>query len=107
MNVPAAYHAWILWTASATSLPDAILHIHAGLAILLIVRIVTRRSFASLIPLAAVVFAEIGNEVLDYLHHGLYLHDTLADIGNTLFWPLLISMGARLWPDVPKDNSAA
>ncbi len=35
---------------------------------------------------------------MDYLLSGLLVEDTLADIANTLFWPLVISLGVRLRP---------
>lgn len=98
MDLPAIYHSWILWIGDGTGLPDAILHIHAGLAILLIVRVATRRSLGSFIPFAAVVVAEFANELMDYLNYGMRWADTLSDIGNTLFWPLVISLGVRLSP---------
>lgn len=111
MDFPKLYHSWILWIGDGTGLPDAILHIHAGLAILLLVRIVSRRSLATFVPFAVVVAAELGNETMDYLSYGLRMSDTLADLGNTLFWPLVISLGVRLRPMVlrvhPEQTDAA
>lgn len=104
MNIPALYHGWIEWIGDGTGLPDAILHIHAGLAILLLVRLVSGRSLATFIPFAAVVIAETGNEVMDYLVYGLRTADTLADFGNTLFWPFVISLGVRLRPMAIGDH---
>jgi hypothetical protein len=109
MNLPALYHEWILWIGDGTGLPDAILHIHAGLAVLLLVRFVSGRSLATFIPFAAVVLAEFGNETMDYLAYGMRWADTLSDIGNTFFWPFVISLGVRLRPmalrDHPHQNS--
>lgn len=104
MDIPDIYHDWIMWIGDGTGLPDAILHIHAGLAILLLVRLVTGRSLATFIPFAAVVVAEFGNELLDYLHYGMRVQDTLADVGNTLFWPFVISLGVRLRPMTAQDR---
>lgn len=104
MDIPGIYHDWIIWIGDGTGLPDAILHIHAGLAILLLVRLATGRSLATFIPFAAVVVAEFGNELLDYLHYGMRVHDTLADVGNTLFWPFVISLGVRLRPMTARDR---
>jgi hypothetical protein len=104
MDIPAIYHGWIEWIGDGTGLPDAILHIHAGLTILLLVRVVTRRSLATFIPFAAVVAAEFGNELLDYLHYGWRPEDTCADIGNTLFWPLIITLGVRIRPMTLRDR---
>jgi len=104
MTLPQLYHQWILWIGDGTGLPDAILHIHAGLAILLLVRVVTGRSLGTFIPFAAVVVAEFGNELMDYLTYGMRWADTLADIGNTLFWPLVISLGVRIRPMAARDQ---
>lgn len=98
MNIPAIYHSFILWIGDGTGLPDAILHIHAGLIILMLVRLVSRRSLGTFIPFAFVVAAEFGNEFLDYLAYGMRWEDTLSDIANTLFWPFVISLGVRIRP---------
>ena len=104
MNLPQIYHDWILWIGDGTGLPDAILHIHAGLAILLLVRVVTGRSLATFIPLVVVVVAELGNEVMDFLVYGLRWADTLTDVANTLFWPFVISLGVCLRPMRLRDH---
>lgn len=97
--VAAEYHRFIEWIGDGTGLPDTILHIHAGMAVLMVARLVTRRSFGSFVPFAAVVLAEGANEVLDRINFGSWRwDDTLSDIGNTLFWPLVISLGVRLRP---------
>lgn len=94
-----------MWIGDGTGLPDAILHIHAGLAILLLVRLVSRRSLGSFFPFWWVLAAELGNEFMDYLVYGLRWADTLADLGNTLFWPLVISLGVRWRPMLSRDHS--
>lgn len=104
MNIPDAYHSFILWIGDGTGLPDAILHIHAGMAVLLLTRAVTGRSLATLIPFWMVVLAEGANETLDYLYYGLRWADTISDVGNTLFWPLVVSLAVRLRPMVHKDR---
>ncbi|MEG8023633.1 hypothetical protein QP162_02675 [Sphingomonas aurantiaca] len=47
---PTFYHKMIDWIGDGTGLPDTILHIHAGMALLMLARLVTRRSFGSFIP---------------------------------------------------------
>lgn len=96
MSLPKLYHLMILWIGNGTGLPDALLHVHAGMAILLLVRLMTNRSLGSFIPFIIVVIAEFSNEMMDYLNYGLRWHDTIADAGNTLLWPLVISMAVRL-----------
>lgn len=98
MNIAERYHAVINWIGDGTGLPDAILHVHAGIAVLMITRLVTRRSLGTFIPFALVVAAEGGNEIMDFFNYGWRLDDTILDIANTLFWPLVISLGVRLRP---------
>ncbi|MDP1028785.1 hypothetical protein Q5H91_16300 [Sphingomonas sp. KR1UV-12] len=104
MDIPALYHQFILWIGDGTGLPDAILHIHAGLAILLAVRVVTGRSLGTFIPFAVVVVAELGNETMDYLAYGMRWSDTLSDMANTWFWPFVISLAVRIRPMVLRDR---
>ena len=107
MDVPAIYAALIQWIGDGTGLPDTILHIHAGMAVLLLARVVTRRSLGTWVPLSVVAAAELGNEVLDRLHHGSWRwSDTLVDIVNTLFWPAVICLAVRLRPLVLRDRPA-
>lgn len=104
MDIPGIYHDWIIWIGDGTGLPDSILHIHAGLTILLLVRLVSGRSLGTFIAFAVVVLAEFGNELLDYLNYGLRVEDTLSDIANTLFWPFVISLAVRLRPMARRDH---
>ena len=97
--IPTYYHRFIDWIGDGTGLPDTLLHVHAGMAILMLARIATRRSLGSFVPLAFVALAEGANEVLDRLHFGSWRWpDTTSDIVNTLFWPTVICLGVRLRP---------
>ena len=97
--IPALYHRFIGWIGDGTGLPDTLLHIHAGMLLLMLARLATRRSLGSFIPLSVVVAAEVGNEVLDRLHfHSWRWPDTIADAVNTLLWPTIICIGIRLRP---------
>lgn len=99
MDIPASYHAFIEWLMAVTRLPDTVLHIHAGMGILVIGRLFSRRSLGTLVPLYAVVIAELGNEVMDRLYFGQWRWpDTLSDVANTLFWPAIICLAVRLRP---------
>ena len=102
------YHDIILWIGDGTGLPDAILHIHAGLAVLMVARVVLGRSLGSFIPFGFVVLAEAANEVLDRLSFGAWRWgDTFADVGNTLFWPFVISLAVRVRPMIGRDREPA
>lgn len=48
--------------------------------------------------------AEFGNELMDYLTYGMRWADTLSDLGNTFFWPFVISLGVRVRPMVRQDR---
>lgn len=93
------YRRFIQWVGDGTGLPDTVLHIHAGLAVLVLARLVTRRSFGTFVPLAFVALAEGANEVLDRIIWGSWRwDDTINDIVHTLFWPTVICLGVRLRP---------
>jgi hypothetical protein len=97
------YIEFIQWTGDGTGLPDTILHIHAGMAVLLLARLLTRKSLGSLVPLAFVVVAELGNEIMDRLHYGSWRWpDTSMDVLNTLLWPAVLSLAIRLRPPVTR-----
>ncbi|TPG08485.1 hypothetical protein [Sphingomonas oligophenolica] len=97
--IPAQYHRLIDWIGDGTGLPDTLLHIHAGMVLLMLARLVTRRSLGSFVPLSVVVVAEAANELLDRLHfHAWRWPDTIADVINTLLWPTVICLGIRLRP---------
>ena len=104
MSFPLFYHSIILWIGEKSGLPESILHIHAGMAVLLAVRLVSRRSLGTFIPFAFVVLAEGANEVLDYLVPGWSLDDTYRDIAFTLFWPFVISLAVRIRPMAKQDR---
>lgn len=93
------YHALINWIGDGTGLPDTILHIHAGMAVLLLARVATGRSLGTLIPLGLVVAAEAFNEVMDRILFGSWRWpDTTSDVINTLLWPTVICLAVRLRP---------
>lgn len=97
--IPAQYHRFIDWIGDGTGLPDTILHIHAGMTVLMLARLATKRSLGSLVPLSFVVLAEGFNEVMDRLYFGSWRWpDTTSDVINTLFWPTVICIGIRMRP---------
>jgi hypothetical protein len=96
MNIPALYNHVILSIGDGTGASDSLLHVHAGLAVLLLARVITRRSLATPMPFLIVCVAEAANEIMDRLTHGSWrLTDTSLDILNTLFWPFVLMVGLR------------
>ena len=105
--LPNFYHQWIDWVGDGTGLPDTILHIHAGMALLMIARLITRRSFGTFIPWTVVAAGEAFNEIMDRLNYGSWRwDDTLVDVANTMFWPTVICLGVRLRPDLSCRRAA-
>ncbi|WP_235538648.1 hypothetical protein [Sphingomonas sp. Root710] len=100
-----AYIGLVDWIAAATGFEDRLLHVHAGLLILLIARVVTRRPLSSPVPLACVCIAELVNEIFDRLYHGRWMPDTTSDVINTLLWPLAIFVLTRWMPGKARGRS--
>jgi hypothetical protein len=97
MNFADRYEAFVQWVAATTGASDSLLHVHAGLAVMLLARMVLGRSLATPIPFAVVCVAEAGNEILDRLSNGQWLWaDTAFDVLNTLYWPFVLMVGLRL-----------
>ena len=92
------YIGCVDWIAAQTGFDDALLHVHAGLLIFVLARLVTRRALSSPVPLACVAIAELVNELFDRLHHGRWMPDTTSDVINTLFWPAVIYVVLRFLP---------
>jgi len=96
MNISSLYHDIIVSIGDGTGASDSLLHVHAGLAVLFLARLVTRRSLATPVPFLIVVAAAIGNEIMDRLSYGGWrLQDTAFDVINTLFWPFVLMVGLR------------
>jgi len=97
MDIPARYYDIIRSIGDGTGASDSLLHVHAGLVVLFLARVVTRRSLATPIPFLVVCVAALANEVMDRLVFGSWRwDDTLLDMVNTLFWPLVLMIGLRL-----------
>jgi uncharacterized membrane protein YcaP (DUF421 family) len=83
--------------AAETGASDSLIHVHAGMAVLLLARVVTRRSLATWTPFLVVVVAALANEANDRLVNGAWLiPDSIYDLINTLFWPFVLMIGLRL-----------
>lgn len=96
MSLPHFYQALIQWIGDGTGAPDSLLHVHAGMAILFIARLVTRRSLATPVPFLIVCLAELANEIMDRINYGSWRWtDTSLDILNTVFWPFVLMIGLR------------
>ena len=96
MDIAQFYDGITLLIIDETGASDSLLHVHAGMAILLIARLVTGRSLATAVPLITVFIAAVANEVLDRISHGSWRWaDTSLDLLNTLFWPTVLFVGLR------------
>ena len=96
MSFPNIYAEIIRWIGDGTGASDSLLHVHAGMAVLFIARIVTGRSLATPVPFLCVCAAELANELLDRLSYGSWRWwDAALDVVNTLFWPFILMVGLR------------
>lgn len=96
MTIARTYGTLIRWIGDRTGASDSLLHVHAGLAVLLLARLITGKSLATPIPFAVVCAAELANEILDRINHGSWMwRDTSLDVLNTLFWPFVLMIGLR------------
>lgn len=94
MDVVTYYRSMIETLAITTGMPDQMLHVYAGLGLFMLGHLVTRRSLPALM---LVVLTEGGNEVMDRLYFGSWRwDDTLPDIVQTLFWPLMLALFLRV-----------
>ena len=84
-----------VWMANTLRLDHATLHVHVGMVIW-VVCVLIAGDMGAWWPLAAVTAAELFNEVLDRLREGSWrVPDTIADIVNSVFWPLVLFTLAR------------
>lgn len=97
MNLISLYESITLSLGEETGASDSLLHVHAGMAVLLLARIVSGRSLATPIPFLVVCVFAVGNEVLDRANYGLWRWpNTVGDILNTIFWPFILMVGLRV-----------
>jgi len=89
-RIVGTYFETVAWVAQATGFEDRLLHVHAGLLIFVVVKLVTRRSFASPLPLICVYVGAVINEIFDRLNHGRWMPDTGSDVLYTVFWPTIL-----------------
>lgn len=94
-----------------TGASDSLAHVHGGILILFIARLLTRRSLATWMPFLFVLTAALAKEGADRIAHGAWrIPDTTFDIINTIFWPFVLMVGLR-WrrahPQKERETSQA
>lgn len=96
MGLIDTYMRAIDWIGTTTGFPDALLHVHAGLLVMIAAALIARRPLSSPLPLAMVYAAELANEVMDRFAHGHWMPDTFSDVLNTVYWPTVIYMALQI-----------
>ena len=97
MNVVSLYERLTLVIGHETGASDSLIHVHAGMALLLLARILSGRSLATPLPFLTVCVFAMANEVLDRINYGAWRwEDTILDLANTLFWPFILLIGLRV-----------
>lgn len=87
------YHGMIDWIVNRSGESDKFVHVQVGLIIWSMTALVTGRRQGSALPLAVVLLAEIGNEIMDRLYVGNWnWPDTVGDAAATWAWPILLTI---------------
>ena len=85
------------YVAAYSGLGEELLHLHAGMAIFFLFALVFRRRLRSYVPIAAVYFFALFNEVVDFWQpdrpSGFLPY--IIDILHTIFWPTMLFLLAR------------
>lgn len=86
--------------AGALQMAPPVMHLHAGLAILVAARLLLGVPFRSFWLLGVVTLAAFAKETADFAYHGMVKADSLGDILHTIAWPAAIVIAARLRPPI-------
>lgn len=90
-----------------TGASDSLAHVHGGMLVLFVARLLTRRSLATWTPFLFVLAAALLKEVADRFAHGAWrMPDTTLDIINTVFWPFVLMIGLR-WRRAHSEEGGA
>ncbi len=103
------FQIWKSWIVNESGLAKDALHIYAGLAVYILVRLVWRGRFGWGIAWIAALMLALGAEYLDIIAERTdpVLQPDAAhwhDIWNTMFWPSVLAIFGR-WM-VPREKKA-
>lgn len=98
-----AYEGWKLWLVPPNEDLRALVHLHGGLALWLVLVLIWRRGMSAFAPLAVVIALCLLGEAADLYRPWPHIRDWMwrdmaGDIFNTLFWPLVLWLYAS-WRD--------
>lgn len=91
MQISSEYASLVQWIRNNTDASDPVLHIHAGMVVLIVARLVTRYPLSHPVPFTVVAIVATANEVLNRLNFGSWRwNDTIADFLYSIFWPAML-----------------
>lgn len=96
MDLAVLYHRCAEWLVSTTRTTPELLHVDAGLALWLASALLLRRPLSSLGPLAVLMLAAAGNELMDRLFWGRWERSTPVDLLNGCGWPLILCIALNV-----------
>lgn len=85
------YRRFVDTMRAVSGVSPELLHVNCGLGLWLISAILLRKSTTSSIPVAIVLAAAVGNEVMDALYWGHFESTAAIDIFNSIAWPTIIT----------------
>ncbi|BBC70941.1 conserved hypothetical protein [Altererythrobacter sp. B11] len=92
MDIFHAYHDLLSDFADSVGASHSILHVHAGLAIYVLVQYALRTRRASIRALKVVIAVAVAHELFDYLGDPAWTgRDALDDILLTISWPAVLT----------------
>jgi len=92
MSPIASYIDLVNWLAQLSGAGHALLHVHIGLAIYVLVQVLMRERRASILALKIVLSLELAHEGVERLYYGSWRWgDTLGDIALTILWPAILT----------------
>lgn len=96
MNIATLYTDATAAIVDAMGGSHALAHVHAGLAIYVLVQILTRDRRASVQGLLAVAGLALANEILQFGHYqSPRWADSVGDVAMTLLWPVVLHAVGR------------
>ena len=93
MTLIIAYIDFLAWLEQISGLSRPLLHVHAGLALYVLVQFLMRERRASITACKILLAVILVHECVERLYYGTWrLEDTAGDILLTMMWPVVLTL---------------